>query len=169
MYKVSGITLRRAGIRSPWQKKIWRSRIWRRRSKSSRSTRNMRRQKSMHWDLTRKGSTFTPIGPSCPPRGWSGAGLGVGMLRGVGDSLTWKWKTFLVSKFQSLKVSIKVLKFQSFNVSKTQSFKVPKFQSFKLSKCQNVKISNLWITICQNVWGTHFQTAHNSKFSNLQK
>ena len=32
---------------------------------------------------------------SCPPRGWSGAGLGVDMLTGAEDSLAWKWKRFL--------------------------------------------------------------------------
>ena len=30
---------------------------------------------------------FFPQAPSCPPRGWSGAGVGVGMLRGGGIPL----------------------------------------------------------------------------------
>ena len=31
-------------------------------------------------------TTRAPQVPSSPPRGWSGAGVGVGMLRGGGDS-----------------------------------------------------------------------------------
>ena len=49
---------------------------------------------------------------SCPPRGWTGAGVGVGMLRGRGVL------GFLVSWFQSVLVSW----FQSFLFSKFQRF-----------------------------------------------
>ena len=49
------------------------------------------------------------------------------LLKGAGDSLTWKWKSFLVTKAHSLKVS----KFQIFKVS---NFKVSKSRRFKLSE-----------------------------------
>ena len=35
-------------------------------------------------------STIVPPSSLCPPGRWSGAGVGVGMLRGAGASLTWK-------------------------------------------------------------------------------
>ena len=45
-----------------------------------------------HWKYTelRGGGAHSEIrgAHSCPPGGWSGAGVGVGMLRGAGDSLT---------------------------------------------------------------------------------
>ena len=47
-------------------------------------------------------------------KGWSGAGVGVGMLKGAGDSLTWKVYWFLGFWFIGFKVSW----FQSFEDSK---------------------------------------------------
>ena len=38
-------------------------------------------------------STDVPPSSLCPPRKWSGAGVGVGMLWGAGNSLTWNAKT----------------------------------------------------------------------------
>ena len=69
--------------------------------------------------------------------GWSGAGVGVGMLRGAGDSLT--WKTFLVSWclvscFKKVLVYWFVVSwFQSLLVSKKDwllGFEISKFQRF---------------------------------------
>ena len=40
--------------------------------------------------VTRQLSTDVPLSSLCLPRRWSGAGVRVGMLRGNGDSLTWK-------------------------------------------------------------------------------
>ena len=48
-------------------------------------------------------STLAIFGSSCPPRGWSGAGVGVGMLSGAGDSLE-----NIFSKFPSFEVSNEV-------------------------------------------------------------
>ena len=56
---------------------------------------------------------------SCPPRGWLGAGVGVGMLRGRGGS----W-------FLGFKVS----RFQGFLVQQFRGFKVSWFRSFLVSK-----------------------------------
>ena len=51
---------------------------------------------SNRWSTTRR---YFPLGPlrqaTGPP--WSGAGVGVGMLRGAGDSLTWKYKSYKIS------------------------------------------------------------------------
>ena len=48
-------------------------------------------------------STIVPPSSLCPPRRWSGAGMGVGMLRGTRDSLTWKkFLGFLVILFINL-------------------------------------------------------------------
>ena len=57
------------------------------------------------------------------PKGWAGAGVGIGMLRVGGDS-------FNLKSTQSFKVS----KFQSFNVTMSQSSNDSKFQKFRVSK-----------------------------------
>ena len=66
-----------------------------------------------------------PQAPSCPPRMWSGAGVGVGMLRGSGDCLIWKQQKFLGFKVSN-GWSFKIEKFQ---MSKFQSFKIPNSKS----------------------------------------
>ena len=47
-------------------------------------------------------STDVPPSSLCPPRKWSGAGVGVGMLRGARDSLTWKNTSSHISLFMFL-------------------------------------------------------------------
>ena len=93
---------------------------------------------------------------SCPPRGRSGAGVGVGMLRGEIALLEIKnpwFLCFLVSWFRSFSVSwfqiclvskflgFKVSWFQSVLVSCFQSSKVPKFQRFR--KSINVSLEDI--------------------------
>ena len=64
------------------------------------------------------GATRVPHVRSWPPRGWSGAGVGVGMLMGVlGFLVSW----FVVSCLLGLKVSW----FQSFLASTFQRFRKP--------------------------------------------
>ena len=80
-------------------------------------------------------TTRVPQARSCPARGWSGAGVGVGMLRGAGDSLFLKIKKllgFIVSKFQGFWVP-------EFQCAKCQSSKVSHSQSFKVSKVLNLQ------------------------------
>ena len=68
-------------------------------------------------------TTRVPQVRSYPPRGWPGAGVGVGMLGSRGFS--W-FLGFKVSWFQSLLVA----KSLGFNVSWFQSFKVSKIQYY---------------------------------------
>ena len=63
---------------------------------------------------------IVPPSSLCPPR-WSGAGVGVGMLRG----------DFQISKFPMFNCSIS--KFLIFQISKISNFKFPNFQNFKFS------------------------------------
>ena len=83
------------------------------------------KSKSLIFQLKRHGPTArVPHVRSCPPRRWSGAGVGVGMLRDAGDCLTWKQQSFLSSWYQGFLVSW----FQGFLVSWLQRFK----KSFKV-------------------------------------
>ena len=75
------------------------------------------------------------------PRGGSGAGVGVGMLRG-------EWIPFIQIKNQTLEIpKFQVLKFQiSFKVPKSQklqSFKVSKFQCFKVLTFQSIEVPQI--------------------------
>ena len=85
-------------------------------------------------NLSRKPSwtTRVPQVLPCPPRGWSGARVGVGMLRGAGDSLLEKSIGFKVQSFKISKVS-KISKIQNVKVSKLQSFRTSKIQSSEVS------------------------------------
>ena len=50
-------------------------------------------QTMVHLGLNRRQLSIEHGGAhSCPPRGWSGAWVGVGILRVAGDSLAWKYK-----------------------------------------------------------------------------
>ena len=75
-----------------------------------------------------------------PQDGWSFAGVGVGMLRGVGDSLNYK-KCFICSVVCFLVVwliGLLVSLFAGFNVSWLIGFKVSWFLGFKTSKFQRM-------------------------------
>ena len=51
---------------------------------------------SKHKKNTAKSSIgIVPPSSLCPPR-WSGAGVGVRMMRSAGDSLTWKYKNYKI-------------------------------------------------------------------------
>ena len=67
--------------------------------------------------------------------GVRGAGKGAGMLRGAGDSPSWKVYWFI----GFLVVGFLVLKFIGFLASRSLGFLVSKFQSFLVSKFQRFK------------------------------
>ena len=67
--------------------------------------------------------------------GWSGAGVGDGMLSCDGNSLTWNEKfDFKVCKFQCSKI-VNILNWKNFNpkVTNIKMFKVPNLQKFKIT------------------------------------
>ena len=100
-------------------------------------------------------SSLGNIPPSslCPPRRWSGAGVWVGMLRGAGDSLTWKYKShqlfiscFLMDmKFisKSLKMFYGDLRHFPVPVFDFSTFQIFKNYQFRISKCTPFKLQNL--------------------------
>ena len=94
--------------------------------------------------------------PSRSPRGWSGAGVRVGMLRGAGDSF--KFLAFRVSKFQNFKKT----KVRSFKVSSLKNCKVSKLQHF--TNKQNNSTPNL-----QDAWGTRDPTNQKIQISSFPK
>ena len=96
--------------------------------------------------------------------GWSGAGAGVGMLRGAGDSLAWKsflasWcsvSCLLVSCFLGVLVSW----FRRLLVSWFHSFLVSKILGCLVSKFIGVKVSWL-LAWFQSFQASKFQTSFN--------
>ena len=76
---------------------------------------------------------------SCHPRGWSGARVGVGMLRG-GRAFPW----------------LTITRFQSVLVSWLLGFKVSWFQSFKVSKSQWSRITKIPFHVSGRYW-SHIQ------------
>ena len=75
-----------------------------------------------------------------PPRRWSGAGVGVGLLRGAGDSLTCHIFTFQISNFQMFKL---------------QTFKFQLLQ-FPICNIANFQFSNLsFLNLKLSIFGTY--------------
>ena len=88
--------------------------------------------------------------------GWSGAGVGVGML-----TLNWSQKSSLVCwlKFQLFKVP-------KLEISKFQFFKASKFRGPKVSCFQNVKVSNSNVS---KMRGTHISNILEISSSSISK
>ena len=115
----------------------------------------------------------------CSPRRWSGAGGGDGMLRGAGDSLIWKYKSYhiFISFFDRYDIHIKYFVDSSygdlrhgpssfFDCSTFQKTTSWKLRSFTFSNVQwsNVRSCNASLFYFQITKGSNFQVSmfHNS-------
>ena len=82
-----------------------------------------------HADGQEKRPFVPPLTPSCPPGGRSGAGVGVGMLRGAGNSKI----------IQDFKDSKKLFSMMYHNCSRSQRFQKMIFRA----RLQNINFENL--------------------------